>query len=220
MTKPQKEVGKIKTRKYNKDIQNLISKGDEMSKQAKTLTTQEIRRVLDYISTRKHTARNRAMLMIMYYAGLRVGETSALRIEDVVDTDKSIKREILLKADITKGKVARTIFVSDKLHKELEDYIKTIDVTDITKKLFYSQKRKSDGFTANSLTQYWHYLFKEAGISNASSHSMRRSFATQISSKGVGIRVLQKLMGHKSAQTTMVYIDASDDMMRKAVELV
>ena len=88
------------------------------------------------------------------------------------------------------------------------------------RKLFYSQKKTSDGFSPNTLTQYWHYLFSACGIDNASSHSMRRSFATQISSKGVGIRVLQKLMGHRSAQTTMVYIDASDDMMRKAVELV
>ena len=49
---------------------------------------------------------------------------------------------------------------------------------------------------------------------------MRRTFATKISSQGVGIRVLQKLMGHMSAQTTMVYIDASDEMLRRAVELV
>jgi integrase/recombinase XerD len=156
----------------------------------------------------------------MYYAGTRVGETSALRIEDVLDLEGNVKREILLTSDMTKGNVARTIFVSEKLHKELELYLKNISIKDRKQKLFYSQKKKSDGFSPNTLTQYWHYLFKNAGISNASSHSMRRSFATQISSKGVGIRVLQKLMGHRSAQTTMVYIDASDDMMRKAVELV
>jgi len=191
-----------------------------MAKQAKTLTQQEFRRVIDFISTRKHSARNRAMLYLMYYAGTRVGETSALRIEDVLDSDSNVKREILLKSDITKGNVARTIYISDKLHKELEAYINIIDCTDKKSKLFYSQKKTSDGFSPNTLTQYWHYLFHKIGLDNASSHSMRRSFATQISSKGVGIRVLQKLMGHRSAQTTMIYIDASDDMMRKAVELV
>ena len=220
MNKIDKEVGKINTRKYTKNVETITLEVDKMAKQAKTLNQQEFRRVLDYINTRKHSARNRAMLFLMYYAGTRVGETSALRIEDVMDIDGAVKREILLKSDITKGNVARTIFVSDKLHKELECYLKVISTEDRKQKLFYSQKKKSDGFSPNTLTQYWHYLFKNAGIDNASSHSMRRSFATQISSKGVGIRVLQKLMGHRSPQTTMVYIDASDDMMRKAVELV
>ena len=67
-----------------------------MSKQAKTLTAQEIRRVLDYVATRKHSERNRAMLLTMYYAGLRVKECSALRYVDVVDADGKIKSEIHL----------------------------------------------------------------------------------------------------------------------------
>ena len=204
--KEQKQVGISNTRQYTKNVENITFEVNKMAKQAKTLTQQEFRRVLDYITTRKHSARNRAMLYLMYCAGTRVGETSALRIEDAVDCDGNVKREILLKSDITKGNV--------------DAYIKTLDISDRKRKLFYSQKKTSDGFSPNTLTQYWHYLFSACGIDNASSHSMRRSFATQISSKGVGIRVLQKLMGHRSAQTTMVYIDASDDMMRKAVELV
>ncbi len=220
MNKSNKEVGKTNTRKYTKNVETITLEVDKMAKQAKTLNQQEFRRVLDYINTRKHSSRNRTMLFLMYYAGTRVGETSALRIDDVMNVDGTVKREILLKSDITKGNIARTIFVSDKLHKEIELYLKVINTTDRKQKLFYSQKKKSDGFSPNTLTQYWHYLFKKVGLDLCSSHSMRRSFATQISSKGVGIRVLQKLMGHRSPQTTMVYIDASDDMMRKAVELV
>jgi integrase/recombinase XerD len=56
-----------------------------MSKQAKTLSAQELRRVLDYIATRKHAARNRALLMTTFLSGMRVGEVSSLRISDVVD---------------------------------------------------------------------------------------------------------------------------------------
>ncbi len=191
-----------------------------MAKQAKSLTSQEFRRVLDYINARKHSARNKAMLYLMYCAGTRVGETSALRIEDIVDSEGNVKREVLLKSNITKGNVARTIYISNKLHKELTAYIKTIDISNPKAKFFSSQKKNSDGFSPNSLAQFWHYLFSKCGIANASSHSMRRSFATEISSQGVGIRILQKLMGHRSAQTTMIYLDASDDMLRKAVELI
>ena len=44
-----------------------------MAKQAKTLTEKELRRVLDHIATRSHALRNRAMLLTLYYAGMRVG---------------------------------------------------------------------------------------------------------------------------------------------------
>ena len=50
-----------------------------MSKQAKTLTQQEIRRVFDYVATRAHAERNRAMFATMLYAALRVKECASLR---------------------------------------------------------------------------------------------------------------------------------------------
>ena len=189
-----------------------------MAKQAKTLTAPELRRVLDYIATRKHAARNRAMLMTMTLAGLRVGECAALRFGDVVDSDGRIKGEVLLAPEQTKGKHARTVFISDKLRKELQSYVRTIPDVKNSNKLFYSQKG-SDGFTANTLCQHFFYLFKNAGITGASSHSPRRTFITNLASKGVGVRVLQSLAGHRSIATTQLYIDVNDDMKRKAVEL-
>ena len=53
----QKEVGKRNIRKYALDILNLYKSEEKMSKQAKTLTSMEIRRVLDFIATRKHAVR-------------------------------------------------------------------------------------------------------------------------------------------------------------------
>jgi integrase/recombinase XerD len=43
-------------------------------RQAKTLSERELKRVLDYIALHRHAARNRAMVMVTYYAGLRVSE--------------------------------------------------------------------------------------------------------------------------------------------------
>jgi integrase/recombinase XerD len=192
----------------------------KMSKQAKTLTAQDLRRVLDYCATRKHAARNRAMIMLMYYAGLRVGEAASLRVTDVVDRDGVVLREFQLRAEQTKGGSARTVFVSERLHKELTAYILTLRPTSPKQKLFYSQKASSDGFTANTLTQHFHYLYKRAGIIGASSHSTRRTFITNLASQGISVRVLASLAGHASIATTQRYIDVNDDQKRKAVELV
>ena len=172
--------------------------------------------------TRKHSARNRALLMITTLSGMRVGEVASLRNSDVLDGKGNIRTEIRLSAEQTKGNEARVVFVNDKLRKELELYTRFMDKANINPQLkfFYSQKRTSDGFTANTLTQFFHYLYKRAGVDGASSHSGRRTFITNLASKGVGVRVLMSLAGHKNISTTQAYIDVNDDMKRKAVELI
>jgi hypothetical protein len=63
----QKEVGIDKQRKHTNDIQNTTYEVETMSKQAKTLTAEELRRVLDYTATRKHSIRNRALVLMSFF---------------------------------------------------------------------------------------------------------------------------------------------------------
>ena len=213
-------VGKNNIRNYAAAIATLYLDKKTMAKQAKTLNQQELRKVLDYISTRKHAARNRALLMTTFLSGMRVGEVSSLRFKDVVDVDGNIRNEIRLTPEMTKGEFARVVFVNERLRKELQQYMRFYNSQDKTMKFFYSQKRNSDGFNANTLTQHFHFLYKRAGIDGASSHSGRRSFITNLASKGVSVRVLMSLAGHRSISTTQAYIDINDNMLRGAVELV
>jgi integrase/recombinase XerD len=186
--------------------------------QAKTLTEKEMRKILNYIAIHKHAARNRAMLLVTHWSGMRVGEVAALRISDVLATDSTIKDEVRLLPEQTKGKHARSVFLSEKLRKELNTYLATINRSDTSKPLFSTQKR--DCFSANTLCQHFHWLYKQAGIDGASSHSGRRSFITALASKGVGVRVLMALAGHRNISTTQAYIDVNDEMQRRAVELL
>ena len=191
-----------------------------MSKQAKTLTAEELRRVLDYTATRKHSIRNRALVTCSFLSGMRVGELSSLTYADVVDDEGIVRDEIRLKAENTKTKEARIVFVNAKLKKELQQYANAYKPTNATLKFFYSQKRNSNGYNANTLTQFFHYLYKRAGVFGASSHSGRRTFITNLANKGVGVRLLASLAGHRNISTTQAYIDVNDDMKRHAVELV
>ncbi len=43
---------------------------------------------------------------------------------------------------------------------------------------------------------------------------------TSLANKGVGVRVLMSLAGHRNISTTQAYIDINDDMLRRAAELV
>ena len=215
-----KKVAENKQRKYIKDIAKLWLGKDTMSKQAKTLNNDEIRKVLDYVATRKHSERNRAMIYTIFNTGMRVSEVANLRFKDVVDGDGAVRREIRLSAEDTKTKEARIVFVNDKLHKELTRYVKLYKPLNTNVKFFYSQKRASDGYSPNTLAQFFHYLFNRAGIAGASSHSGRRSFITNLANKGVGVRVIMGLSGHRALSSVQCYIDCNDDMKRKAINLL
>ena len=212
-----KQIGKNNIRKYAANIVNLYLDGEMMSKQAKTLTSVDIRRILDFIALKKHAARNRAMFLVTLYAGLRVGEVASLRYMDVLDIDNEVRDEIRLDASVTKGNIARTVFVNAKLRKELKYYISLTPYQNLADKLFYTQK--NEGFTANTLTQFFHYLYRSAHVDGATSHSGRRTFITTLANKGVSVRLLASLVGHKNISTTQFYIDVNDDMKRSAVEL-
>ena len=215
-----KEADFKKQRKYTLDVRKLTLRRALMSKQAKTLTAQEIRRVLDYVATRAHALRNRAMFLTMLYAALRVKECASLRYADVLDGEGKIKAEIYLTAEQTKGSKSGTVFVSDKLRKELQAYVKAVPYKSITDKLFYSQKRPAEGWNSNTLCQYFHHLFRNVGIDGASSHSPRRTAITNLADKGVSVRVLQSIARHANISTTQCYIDVTDAMKREVVRRI
>lgn len=188
--------------------------------QAKTFTSSELEQVLSFLQSTKHAARNRALILISHWSGLRVGEISALRIRDVCDSYMQVKSEIRLLPEYTKGKHARTIFINDKLKAELQSYASSLKVKDPNQAFFYTQKNPKRGFTPNSLTLFFKDLYTASGITGASSHSGRRSFITNLANKGISVRVLASLAGHRSIAVTQKYIDVNDDMKRRAVELV
>ena len=186
--------------------------------QAKTLTPAEFEQVLDYIATRKFPRRNRIMLLTGYWSGMRVGEIASLSVGDVMNKDGTVKSEIRLTAEQTKGRQPRTVFLPQKLRDELQAYLALRQPAIAEHPLFITSGRK--GFTANGMTQHFFWLFRNAGIAGASSHTMRRSFITNLANKGIGVRVLASLAGHRSIAVTQRYIDVNDELLRNSVELI
>jgi len=228
LDKWQLEVGKLIQRIYAATTDKHWLVEENKMKQARTLNEKELNLLLLYINTRKHAARDRAIVLMTYWGGMRIGEVAATKIKDVLAADGTVKHEINLTAEQTKGKYSRTVVLADKLRKEIQNYLQTrfdtkqlIALTyseHINKPLFNTQK--SNGFSANTLTYTMTMLYKAAGLSGCSSHSGRRSFLTNLSAKSVPLKVLMELAGHRQAQTTMRYINVTSDMKRAAVELV
>lgn len=187
--------------------------------QAKTLTESELKIVLAVIDKGRNPKRNRLMILLGHWAGMRVGEIASLKIGDVINDKGIVNDEVRLTAEQTKGKKARTVMLGERLRKEIALYLATLNKLDSTRSLIASQKSRN-GFSANSLSQEFKKLYERSGIVGASSHSGRRTFITNLANKGIGVRVLQSLAGHSSIATTQMYIDVNDEMKRVAVNLI
>jgi len=206
----------LNIRKHNTSNKN-ICKAKKMSKQAKTLNERELQRLLEYIAKTKSAKRNRAIVLLTHLAGMRIGEVAAVRVCDVLASDGTVRDEINLTAQQTKGSQSRTVLLSERMQAELAAYVQTVRVRDSKQALFATQR--SAAFTANSLTQVINGLYKNAGFDTCSSHSGRRTFLTNLAEKGVSTRVMMALAGHRNMATTQRYIDLRPGVLRNAVEL-
>ena len=188
--------------------------------QARALNTAEMEQVLAHVNAGRHAHRNRCFILLTHLAGMRVGEVASLRWVDVLTADGHIKEEIRLLPEMTKGKHARTVFISTRLREELQRYADIYHRSaPLECPLFYSQKDARKGFTANSLTQTVAKLYRGAGLDGATSHSGRRSFLTNLANKGTAIHLLRTLAGHRSISTTATYLYSSPTQLKAAVEL-
>jgi len=160
--------------------------------QAKVVTQAELDQVLRYVSTKRYAKRDRCLLLTSFWSGMRVGEIAQLKMGDVVNEDGSIKNEIRLSAQQTKGNTSRVVFIPQKLKEEIADYLTTRHAKLMHIPLFHTDDRI--GFTPN--------------------------FLTSLANKGISIHILASLAGHKSIAVTHRYLIANDDMKRNAVELI
>jgi integrase/recombinase XerD len=186
--------------------------------QASVLTDTEIRRVFRIVETTRHAERNRLGFVLSIFAGLRVGEITALTVGDVATDKREVRREIKLGAHQTKGNKGRTVILATRVRKEIGGCLKTRSTCRGDSPLIASQ-RNGRAFSTVSLSMLFKEIYELAGI-RTSSHSGRRTFATRLNAKGVGMRTIQKLMGHRNIGTTALYCEVSDETMRNAVELV
>jgi integrase/recombinase XerD len=185
--------------------------------QAKTLNQQEIDKVLAYVANRRFAMRNRVLILCSFWSGMRAKELACLTVGSVMNADGTVKGEVRLTAEQTKGRHSRTVFLPQKLQVEIQRYLDIRRVTNLDHPLFVTAGGKA--FTPNLMSQFFFWLYKKNSLDGASSHSGRRSFATKISQSGASVKLLQKLLGHQNVSTTMVYISVNDEMLRNCVEL-
>ena len=136
---------------------------------------------------------------------------------DVLFPDNSIKDEILLTREMTKGEKLRTAFLTNpKVISVLKEYLDYRQETDEffdmdSSPLFRSQKNLR--FTPQTLSMTFRRMYDSVGLSGCSSHSGRRTFATSLLNQGINIKNVQTLLGHSSITTTSIYLETNPKML-------
>ncbi|MDR2133833.1 MAG: tyrosine-type recombinase/integrase [Treponema sp.] len=156
-------------------------------------------------------ARDRALILVMYSAGLRISELVSLSLSGL-DGDLGGARVI------GKGDRERYVFFSDEARTALAEYIverKTkIKAERPTGRLFIN--RKGGPISVPGVRWIIARYVERSGLEkNIHPHSLRHSFATHLVNSGCDVRVVQELLGHASLSTTQRYTHVSIEGLRK-----
>ena len=172
-------------------------------------------RMMDYLAGSRHSARDTAIYALTRFAGLRIGSVAQLTMNDILDSDGTLKKVVILRRNITKGgKTITAYFSHPVLRQSLENWLQIRGSRKI-ETVFYSQKGSQ--FSPNSLAQLMLKHYNRAGLEGCSSHSGRRTALTALLKAGIDIVAVSKIAGHSSIATTQRYIHHDQEELLAAM---
>jgi len=188
-------------RYYYKDVLgdayrvNFIERPRGERKLPKVLSEQEVAAILKTPTNLKH----RCILMLIYSAGLRLGELIALERTDIIPE----RKKVLIRGG--KGGKDRVSLLSTKVLSQLDQYMDTY-----RPKRYLFEGQSGEQYSAAIVQKVFKDAKAKAGITApASVHTLRHSFATHLLEKGTDLRYIQALLGHSSSKTTEIYTHVS-----------
>ena len=197
----------IKENIVREDSSLFISRPKLRKKLPRSLTVEEVDLLLDIPLSTPFDYRNKAMLELMYGAGLRVSELVSLTVNQV-DLENGMIRIM------GKGRKEREIPIGEygvyylKLYLECRGQL--IKHHHQEAALFLHNHGKQ--ITRQGFFKILKELLLEKGLNpSVSPHTLRHSFATHLLSHGADLRSIQEMLGHSDISTTKIYTHVSDE---------
>jgi len=149
--------------------------------------------------------RDKLIVEILYTTGMRVGEFTKLKIEDI-DFEE---RFITIPAENTKTKTARTVWIPQEILNNIKAYLR------LTKK----KRGRLFDLTPRRVQQLFKKYSEKARI-KATPHTLRHTHIVHSLLNKVPITAIQKQVGHKRLTTTQIYSDFAPEQVREAYEKI
>jgi site-specific recombinase XerD len=172
------------------------------------LSADEVRRLLAVV---EHSPKHRALLMVLYGAGLRISEAVNLRCGDI----DSARMFIHVRGG--KGDKDRLVNLSPQLLEVLREQWRRrpFGVSPASDLIFPSSSDPRQPMPSASGHKIVRNAAKKAGINrHVSPHTLRHTYATHLLEGGVDLRSIQWLLGHQNIQTTTIYTHLSQTHLR------
>jgi integrase/recombinase XerC len=180
------------------------------------LTLEDITRLLDVPGGATWLGRrDRAILEVLYSAGLRVSELVGLNLPDVSLADGILTIR-------GKGKKERLALLGELATAALRAWMADrpevlAGASRVTDAVFLN--RNGTRLTTRSVGRLVEKHLKRAGLDpRTTPHTLRHSFATHLLDNGADIRGVQELLGHKSLATTQVYTHVTAKRLNEAYQ--
>jgi site-specific recombinase XerD len=157
--------------------------------------------------------RDRALLELLYAAGLRVSEIVSLDVPELDVRDRTVRVH-------GKGKKERVGVFGELAAKALTSYLRAGRAELAAAKQSAVFLNRSGGrLTARSVQSIVRKYATKAGLPRAvHPHLLRHSFATHLLDGGADLRVVQELLGHESPNTTQIYTHVTEARKRQGME--
>lgn len=188
-----------------------IDLGKGRDRQLKFLSKDQLEHLLAAPDTSSPQGlRDRAIMELFFSTGLRVAELTNLNRDQVNLETKEF-------GIIGKGGRARVVFISTRAAEIISKYL--ISRQDQARALFIRYSGKTDEemrLTARSVERMITKYVKKANLPvNATPHTLRHSFATDLLMNGADLRSVQELLGHKNVATTQIYTHVTNAKLRE-----
>ena len=156
--------------------------------------------------------RDRAILELLYAAGIRVSELTGLSLGDIDERSQIIRV-------LGKGRKERIVPFGDKALQALENYwpvrdqirYEWPDSGDPEAVFLGMRGTRLDARTINTIVKKYARMAQMKW--NLHPHSFRHAFATHLLADGADLRAIQELLGHASLSTTQRYTQATIDQL-------
>lgn len=157
--------------------------------------------------------RDQAMIAMMLYAGLRVGEVVDLRPVDITVPD-DVKASIRLRV-LGKGRKERIVYLCREAYPPVAAYLKEQAGSDPQQPLF--RNWRGEPITVNGVQYLMSQYASESGVA-VTCHRLRHTFGRRMAEREMPVLTLSRLLGHASPNTTQRYIDGADPQTRRSYE--
>ena len=157
--------------------------------------------------------RDRAILEIFFSTGMRIAELVSLNKNQLKTKPDTKEFELSITG---KGGRIRTVYFSERALFWLNKYLETRKDNDNALFINYRAKNESPlRLTPRSIEKSIKKYALVAGLPlNTTPHVMRHSFATDLLTQGVDMRVVQEFLGHKNILATQIYTHVTNKRLR------